>query len=109
MFGWIWRGLRTGIVTTRYPARPEPQPDGVRNLLVLDASSVQRADAERYVAVCPTGAITATDSEFRLDLGRCIQCGRCVDLGINGMFRFTSQYEVATRSRADLLTRIPIE
>ena len=76
MLEWIFRGLRKGRVTTRYPNRPEPSPDGFRGH--VDVHNDTTADAS-LAEVCPTGAITVdARGRIRLDRGRCILCGECV-------------------------------
>lgn len=106
MLGWIGQALRTRIVTTGYPRRPEPQPAGVRNRLVLDPDRGRLADLERCAAACPTSALTVRDRTARLDLGRCIQCGRCVEASEHGALRFVPDYELAVRDRDDLVTEV---
>ncbi|MDR0360098.1 MAG: hypothetical protein LBJ87_11650 [bacterium] len=106
MLGWIGQALRTGIVTTGYPRRPEPQPAGVRNRLVLDPGRTELAEMERCAAVCPASALTVRDRTVRLDLGRCIQCGRCVEASESGALRFVPDYELAVRNRQDLVTEV---
>ncbi|HEX5116161.1 MAG TPA: NADH:ubiquinone oxidoreductase [Pseudonocardiaceae bacterium] len=71
---WILRGLRDGVVTTRYPRRPDPYADSFAGAVtVLDTT------AEGDVAgLCPTGAIAKQPGGITLDSGRCILCGRCV-------------------------------
>jgi Ni,Fe-hydrogenase III small subunit len=73
---WVLRGLRDGVVTTRWPARPDPYASGWRGpATVLDPHPAGTAG---LAAVCPTGAISSgTDGSVRLDQGRCIGCGRC--------------------------------
>jgi Ni,Fe-hydrogenase III small subunit/ferredoxin len=100
MLEWIFRGLRKGRVTTRYPNRPEAAPDGfrghveTRNDVVDDASLAE---------VCPTGAITVdARGRVRLDRGRCILCGECVR-AMPDRFAFASRWETAARSRAALI------
>src|SRR5580658_5154198 len=82
---WALRGLRDGVVTTRWPARPDPYAAAVRGpATVLDAYPADAgADGEGLGALCPTGAISraegpAGDGGIRLDQGKCVQCGRCV-------------------------------
>ena len=76
MSPWVLRGLRNGVVTTRWPARRDPYADGWRGpATVLDPRPGRAADLP---ALCPTGAISVTDGSVRLDQGRCILCGRCV-------------------------------
>ena len=73
---WALRGLRDGVVTTRWPARPDPYAAAVRG----PATVVAPADAaDQLDRLCPTGAISnADDGGVRLDQGKCVQCGRCV-------------------------------
>jgi len=75
---WVLRGLRDGVVTTRWPARRDPYADGWRGpATVLDPRPAGAAD---LAPLCPTGAISSqTDGSVRLDQGRCILCGRCVE------------------------------
>jgi Ni,Fe-hydrogenase III small subunit/ferredoxin len=80
---WVFRGLREGVVTTRWPARPDAYAAAGRGpATVLDARPAD-ADAGQLARLCPTGAIGYTDEgtaggTLRLDQGRCVQCGRCV-------------------------------
>jgi hypothetical protein len=66
---WVLRGLRDGVVTTRWPSRPDPYADGWRG----PARTLGPTDSVGP-ALCPTGAISAQG----IDQGRCILCGRCV-------------------------------
>jgi Ni,Fe-hydrogenase III small subunit/ferredoxin len=73
---WALRGLRDGVVTTRWPARPDPYAAAVRGparVLAQPAGADDRLDR-----LCPTGAISTADAAVRLDQGKCVQCGRCV-------------------------------
>jgi Ni,Fe-hydrogenase III small subunit/ferredoxin len=73
---WVLRGLRDGVVTTRWPARPDPYADGWRGpATVLDPRPAGAAD---LASLCPTGAVSATHRSLTLDQGQCILCGRCV-------------------------------
>jgi Ni,Fe-hydrogenase III small subunit/ferredoxin len=100
MLEWIARGLRTGIVTTSYPGRPEPAPDGFRGSVQVVRHDHGSAQLE---AVCPTEAI-AVDGAGRvsLDRGRCILCGLCVAAAPD-RFAFVSGFETASRRRAGLV------
>lgn len=101
MLRWIPRGLGAGRITTRYPAAPEAAPDGFRGAVTV----VKPDGAPRQVAeVCPTGAIAIdAGGRIRLDRGRCILCGACVDAAPE-RFAFTGAYETAARSRPALVT-----
>ncbi len=72
------RGLRDGVVTARWPGKPDPYLDGWRGPAMLLASAMADAAPEAG-ALCPTRAIgSAPDGRLTLDQGRCILCGRCV-------------------------------
>jgi Ni,Fe-hydrogenase III small subunit/ferredoxin len=66
---WVLRGLRDGVVTTRWPAKPDEYAESWRGP-VRALGPVRSVDP----ALCPTGAISAQG----VDQGRCILCGRCV-------------------------------
>jgi Ni,Fe-hydrogenase III small subunit/ferredoxin len=74
---WVLRGLRNGVLTTRWPARPDDYAAATRGpatVLVPLAAAADELDG-----ICPTGAIGREPAGLiRLDQGRCIQCGRCV-------------------------------
>lgn len=71
---WVPRGLRDGILTTRYPNRPDGYGPGYRGAVTVVGGGADPS----LPGLCPTGAITVTDGQTRLDRGRCILCGRCV-------------------------------
>ena len=71
---WVLRGLRDGVVTTRWPARPDPYADSWRG----PARALPVAPAPGLEARCPTGAISVDGDTVRVDQGACILCGRCV-------------------------------
>jgi Ni,Fe-hydrogenase III small subunit/ferredoxin len=99
MLAWIARGLRGGRITTRYPRRGEPAPPRFRGSIeLLDAGNAP-AELER---VCPTGAIAVEHGRVRLDRGRCILCGACVEAAPE-RFAFDAAQEIAARSRRMLV------
>ena len=76
---WVLRGLRGGVVTTRWPKRPDGYADGWRGPATVH--DPYPAGTAGLGELCPTGAISITGQPgaVRLDQGRCILCGRCVD------------------------------
>jgi Ni,Fe-hydrogenase III small subunit/formate hydrogenlyase subunit 6/NADH:ubiquinone oxidoreductase subunit I len=93
--------LRTGVVTTRYPAEPSVPPDRFRGAPVL-----RPGGSLPPPAVCPTGALTehfaAGRRHVALDLARCVFCGRCAEDPWAGAVTMGRDFELAARCRADL-------
>ena len=101
MLEWIWRGLRKGRVTSRYPAQPEHAPHLLRGRIsVLDAGAADSGVGD----ICPTGAITVDEATVNVDRGRCILCGLCVERH-PGRFGFHAVHETAGRRREALWVR----
>lgn len=74
---WALRGLRNGVVTTRYPDRPDDYADTFPGAVVPRGRDTD--DAASLETLCPTGAISTTPwGTPRVDAGRCILCGSCV-------------------------------
>lgn len=105
---WVPRGLAEGIVTTRYPRRPDGYGDGFHGTIVAspaqpaDAAGSLPAEVGEAARACPTGAITLEPGRPRLDRGRCILCGRCTQLA-PATFRFDPSFETATVLRRGLV------
>ena len=99
---WVLRGLRNGVVTTRWPRRADVYADGLRGpARVLDPAPGGAAD---LLGLCPTGAISYSPGEgIGLDQGRCIQCGRCVTARPDA-FAWSRGPAVASLARAALVT-----
>lgn len=77
MSPWVLRGLREGVVTTRWPAGTDRYADGWRGPATVLGSRLD--DAADLAGLCPTGAIgVGTGQDVVLDTGRCVLCGRCV-------------------------------
>jgi Ni,Fe-hydrogenase III small subunit/ferredoxin len=72
---WVLRGLRDGVVTTRWPRRPDEYADSWRGPVIVRQEA---GHADVPEGLCPTGAIETAGSGVRVDQGKCILCGRCV-------------------------------
>jgi Ni,Fe-hydrogenase III small subunit/ferredoxin len=70
---WVLRGLRDGVVTTRWPKRPDEYASSWRGPVTVTADTGE----PEVAALCPTGAIDVS-GRVRVDQGKCILCGRCV-------------------------------
>lgn len=108
---WVTRGLRDGVVTTRYPHKPDGYGGSFRGSVQLVSlpdppeeprggtpDPPGRASLEEPTSICPTGAIRAGESGVELDRGKCILCGRCVTARPD-LFRFDPDFEVASLHR----------
>jgi Ni,Fe-hydrogenase III small subunit/formate hydrogenlyase subunit 6/NADH:ubiquinone oxidoreductase subunit I len=97
----VMNALRTGVVTTRYPAEPSAPPERFRGAPVLRPGSRLPPPS-----VCPTGAITEQTNEdgrhVALDLARCVFCGRCAEDPWAGAITMGRDFELAARRREDL-------
>lgn len=102
MFGWIWRGIRTGVLTTRYPARLDHLSPGYRGFPAIDEALCRDGACAAAAAICPTQALAAAPQGLQLDLGRCIQCGLCADVCPEAI-RMVPAFEVAAQRRSDLI------
>lgn len=76
MSRWVFRGLATGVVTTRYPAQRE-SASGSSPGLPLGAS-MSSAQAEQLEKLCPTGAIRNEGTSVNVDYRKCVHCYRCI-------------------------------
>ena len=96
---WVFRGLRNGVVTTKWPA----QRDGYFDAFPAAVSVGARRDGDDVRGLCPTGAIEIdTYDAVRVDRGRCILCGHCVAARPD-LFQWTPGAGTATTSRAALI------
>src|SRR5687767_13635449 len=109
MLNAIRAGLRSGRVTTTYPEQPEPAPPAYRGRPVINPA---RCDCSAACAdACPSGAISVLPlgpdaTGWELDLARCVFCGLCAEACPNDAISISNDFELAVRSRADLITRV---
>jgi Ni,Fe-hydrogenase III small subunit/ferredoxin len=92
---WITRGLRNGVVTSRWPRKADDYFETFPGSVDVDPDPAVLAleTVDGIEQLCPTGAITIDEpppgglasgggqqaDRVRLDRGRCILCGRCVE------------------------------
>ncbi len=98
-FARLKQGFRTGKFP---PAAPNLPPDfRGRPEIDDDISAEEFAQAQ---AVCPVKQALFCDFEgAKLDMGRCIFCGRCAE--VCNKIRFTKEYRLGVFNRTDLIVR----
>jgi Ni,Fe-hydrogenase III small subunit/formate hydrogenlyase subunit 6/NADH:ubiquinone oxidoreductase subunit I len=105
MFKILQKTVRTGVVTTDYPATPARPPLLSRGKPEFDFNSWQ--DARPAADDCPTGAIAVRDTgdsrTVTVDYGLCIFCGLCAEAEPRGAVRVTREFELAARNRRHLV------
>ena len=83
---WLFRGIKKGILTTKYPSKAPTQDEIPRNS--APPTPTETSDWAKGREICPTGAIEVNDAgerskSGRIDLGRCIYCRRCSEAGFD--------------------------
>ena len=104
---WFVRGLRRGVVTTRYPARPEPSAADLPTPPIFHAQRLDAGLADRLCGVCPSRALRREDDVLIFDVGACTACGRCREAAPEAVTA-SGEFELAATVRAHLVKRIPL-
>jgi len=104
---WFARGLRRGVVTTRYPARSDSSAAFLPTPPAFRPRQLTRQVADRLVAVCPSMALRRQDDVLIFDVGACTSCGRCAEAAPDAVTP-SGEFELATTARSALVKRIPI-
>lgn len=104
MILWFLRGLRRGIVTTRYPAAVDPWARQLPSPPAFDPGLLTETIVDQAIAICPNRALRKQTNELVLDLGACTGCGLCFGEAAAP----SGAFELASRSREELIKRIPI-
>ncbi|HEY6537701.1 MAG TPA: NADH-quinone oxidoreductase subunit B family protein [Candidatus Dormibacteraeota bacterium] len=109
MSRWIFRGLRTGVRTTTFPAATVVGEEGAPSAVRLSWQGLTPGQALAAAATCPTAAIEAAGTEaageLRFDAGACILCGRCTR-EFPTAFKGVADPRVGVRSRDQLRSTI---
>ena len=76
----LWKNLRSGAMTLRYPARP-PVTKGFRGLVRFDPALCTGCAVCRFRCTARAITFTSAKTEFTwsYDPGQCTFCGRCVE------------------------------
>ncbi len=104
---WFVRGLRRGVVTTRYPARPDPSARALPTPPVFRPHALTRDIANSLVVICPSRALARDGDTLVFDVGACTGCGRCTQHAPDAA-RSSGVFELAATTRTALVKRIPL-
>jgi flavoprotein len=104
---WFIRGIRRGVVTTRYPARPDESAGFLPSPPAFRTGELTREVAAELVAVCPSGALQLAAEILEFDVGACTGCGRCI-VAAPRVVIASGEWELATTARSALKKRIPV-
>jgi formate hydrogenlyase subunit 6/NADH:ubiquinone oxidoreductase subunit I len=108
MLNILRRSLGTGVLTTGYPAVAESAPPAFRGQLMLDPTRCTGDGA--CARICPSLAIAVEHGDggwsWQLDDARCVFCALCVEACPSDALQMSNAFELATRTQANLLTRV---
>jgi hypothetical protein len=104
---WFLRGLRRGVVTTRYPVRPDPSAADLPGPPAFRPGALTRQTADALVAVCPSSALARSGFTLVFDVGACTACGWCRAAAPDAVIA-SGELELAATDRASLRKRIPL-
>jgi hypothetical protein len=107
MPSWLLRGLRRGVVTTGYPARPDPSAADLPTPPVFLPGRLSAALAAALVRVCPSRALSLAGDRLRYDVGACTACRRCLQVA-GAAAAPSGEFELAATARSQLIKHIPI-
>jgi Ni,Fe-hydrogenase III small subunit/ferredoxin len=102
---WIPRGIREGIVTSRYPREVDGYGVDFRGSIEVSETGATTSELVEALLACPTGAISLRDGEAAVDRGACILCGRCTRV-LPAVFQFSPNFEISTRQRSALVVPV---
>ncbi len=102
---WFARGIRRGIVTTRYPVRPDRSAVDLPTPPVFRAGAIDARLADRLAAVCPSRALHRDGAVLVFDVGRCTACGRCREAAPSAVTT-SGEFELAVTGRGHLVKQI---
>ncbi len=108
MFKILQKTLKTGTITTKYPGKKEIAPPGFRGKPELVPEKCTYCGD--CAGACPPNVIWLLENEGKktlmLSYCGCIFCGRCEEVCSHGAIRLTREYEIAAKSKDDLLVSI---
>jgi len=108
MFNILKKTIKTGIITSKYPEIKDDVPEGFRGKpQILSEQCTLCGDC---AAACPSRALKLDHAEnetvLTLSYCSCIFCGRCEEVCQNYAVKLTREFEMASRTKDDLVSVI---
>jgi len=104
---WFARGLRRGVVTTRYPASPDDSAAALPTPPEFRPRKLTPELADVMISVCPGPALSRTADMLVFDVGSCTACGQCARVAPQAVTP-SGEFELASTTRSALVKMIPI-
>jgi formate hydrogenlyase subunit 6/NADH:ubiquinone oxidoreductase subunit I len=104
---WFARGLRRGVVTTRYPARSDPSAASLPTPPAFRPRQLTLRTVDQMIAACPGTALNRVAETLVFDVGACTACGRCARVAPHAVAP-SGEFELASTARSALIKLIPI-
>jgi len=104
---WFARGLRRGVVTTRYPARSDPSAASLPTPPAFRPRQLTVRAVDQMIAECPGTALNRLAETLVFDVGACTACGRCARVAPRAVAP-SGEFELASTARPALIKLIPI-
>lgn len=100
--------IKSGVVTIKYPYGQDIAPVGFRGKPEIDPNRCTFCGD--CAKACPPRVICLNEAgggmTLTLDCGGCIFCGMCEEVCQYGAIRLTQEYELASRTRSDLIITV---
>ena len=94
----VFKHLFKRPVTLEYPEKKRLVSENFRGRPVVEGC----IKCGTCLKVCPSGAITISENEYKYDLKKCIFCGNCSFYCPVKAIKMSECYELATENKNDL-------
>ena len=94
--------LKQGHRTMAYPAATPMLPERFQGQPSLNQEKC-KANWDKLKDICPTEAISRSETAISIDLGRCLFCGSCEKACAGDGIKFSNNHKLSTRTRNDLV------
>jgi ferredoxin-like protein FixX len=104
---WFVRGLRRGVVTTRYPDHADASASVLPSPPTFRPEELTGQIADSLVQICPSRALRRAGDVLIFDSGACTACGQCRESEPRAVTT-SGEFGLAATDRSSLVKRIPL-